>query len=133
MQIGKRFFSFTVFTVTIAINITKRLISLTPVREPIKFYLADLVGRTCWRYPFADQIRNHGYLETFLSPRIRENPLSIRNLNGERAKSPTVAIDLEKGRQEITLSTDFRKLRGGFRAEFKTVDEEARSAPEGGI
>jgi hypothetical protein len=82
---------------------------------------------------FADQIRNHGYLETFLSPRIRENPLSIRNLNGERAKSPTVAIDLEKGRQEITLSTDFRKLRGGFRAEFKTVDEEAHSAPEGGI
>jgi hypothetical protein len=45
---------------------------------------------------FADQIRNHGYLETFLSPRIRENPLSIRNLNGERAKSPTVAIDLER-------------------------------------
>ena len=82
---------------------------------------------------FADQIRNHGYLETFLSPRIRENSLSIRNLNGERGKSPTVAIDLEKGRQEITLSTDSRKLRGGFRREFKTVDEEAQSAPEGGI
>lgn len=70
---------------------------------------------------FADQIREHGYLETLLWQRTRENPLSIKNLNSERAKVPDVAIDLEKGRQEITFSTGCRTLRGGFRAELKAV------------
>ena len=34
-----------------------------------------IVGNT-----FADQIREHGYLETLLLQRTRENPVSIRNL-----------------------------------------------------
>lgn len=37
-----------------------------------------IVGNT-----FADQIREHGYLETLLLQRTRENPVSIRNLGWE--------------------------------------------------
>ena len=104
--------SFVLFILTVAAAFSVVLVEASiPPEDRVA-----IVGLT-----FADQIRNHGYLETFLSPHIRENSLSIRNLNGERGKSPTVAIDLEKGRQEITFSTGCRTLRGGFRAELKAV------------
>ncbi|MEM9280190.1 MAG: PVC-type heme-binding CxxCH protein [Verrucomicrobiota bacterium] len=64
---------------------------------------------------------------------LNESNGVILYVNGGRAKSPTAAIDLEKGRQEITFSIDRRKLKGGFRAELKAADDEVRFAPEGGI